>query len=267
MVNWHEEQYVKQAQTLAQRHVQTSKPINELAVKVATDHAMSPDEIRTLVRLANVAVFQELFKRKDDGDKMVEFETGDPEAVIQRLVAAQNAPLETATVDNDKLAFEVPDQMRAKRYAGVTLPDEPWNRAAVEKTAAARPDLSVMALRKVEDEFTVRKHAAAQAWEATLTKLAHLLRAAPGYGMTYEDFEKDAYAEFGTDAEPELTYLRELTHRPAGSLAAEKVAALQEYHAVDETPALDMFKAAHAERSEYVRLEKGMAWVAEQLGV
>lgn len=265
MVNWHEDQYVKQAQALAQQHVQTSKPVNDLACKIATDHAMSPDEIRTLVRLANVAVFQELFKRKDDGDKMVEFETGDPEVVIQRLVAAQNAPLETATVNNDKLAFEVPDQMRAKRYAGVTLPPEPWNVPAVEKTAAQRPDLSVMALRKIEDELAVRKHAAAQEWEASLTKLAKLLRAAPGYGMAYEDFEKDAYAEFGTDAEPELTFLRELTHRPVTALAPTKVAALQEYHAVEDSPALELFKEAHAARVDFVKVEKGLTWVSSQL--
>jgi len=60
--------------------------INDLATKVATDNQLNPEGINTLVRLANVAAFQELFtKRAGAEDRMIEFEVGDPDLVINNI--------------------------------------------------------------------------------------------------------------------------------------------------------------------------------------
>lgn len=63
-----------------------SSRINDLATKVAMDNQLNPDGINTLVRLANVAAFQELFtKRAGAEDRMIEFEVGDPDLVISNI--------------------------------------------------------------------------------------------------------------------------------------------------------------------------------------
>ena len=65
MARWNEGEFVERAGRIARAHAVTKKPLNDLSAKVARDENLQPDEIRTLVRLANVATFQELFKNKD----------------------------------------------------------------------------------------------------------------------------------------------------------------------------------------------------------
>lgn len=264
MARWNESEFIERAGRIAHDHAVTKKPLNDLSEKVARDENLQPDEIRTLVRLANVATFQELFKRKDDGDKMIEFESGDPEAVINRIVSSAQEQSQSANIHNDKLAsaWDAPDMMTAKRLGRAF--DEP----VVEKTASAdeaerpmRQDLAVLALRKLAEEFEVERISAGHRWEDLTNKLAAEFRKAPGYGPAFSDFEKDAYADHGMDAWPELKCIRETLRLPTNEPSNDKVASLQERHVADDSPRLRLLGKAIDARADYQKFAAGLEWI------
>lgn len=273
MARWNEGEFVERASRIARDHAVTKKPLNDLSEKVARDENLQPDEIRTLVRLANVATFQELFKSKDTsngGDKMIEFESGDPEAVINRIVdSAQNQP-QTANIENDKLAsWDVPDQMTEKRFGRqFDEPAQEKTAAEMDATYSARPmrkDLAVLALRKLGSEFEVEVIAAGRRWEDTMAKLAADFRKAPGYGPVYATFEKDAFAEHGMDAWPEIVCLRHDLHLPPIQPSSAKIAELQTRHVTDDTEQLRLLKQACEMRAEHAKFKAGLLWVRENM--
>src|ERR1035437_4373512 len=99
MPDWNEAEYVKRASDVARDFATLKKPINDLCEKIARDESLNPDEIRTLVRLSNVAAFQQLCKDKAAAgapDRMVEFDVGNPESVIQRIQSSGESPPEPA---------------------------------------------------------------------------------------------------------------------------------------------------------------------------
>ena len=271
MARWNEGEFVERAGRIAHDHAITKKPINDLSEKVARDENLQPDEIRTLVRLANVATFQELFKGKDasnGGDKMIEFESGDPEAVIHRIVdSAQNEP-QTANISNDKLAsWDVPDQMVEKRFGHkFDVPAQEKTASEMDASYSDRPmrrDLAVLALRKLAEEFEIEKISAGTRWETALSKLSAEFRKAPGYGPVYISFEKDAFAEHGMDSWPEIVGLRDNLHLPKMEPSLAKVAELQTRHVTDDTKQLKMLKEAMEIRAEYEKFTAGLKWIQE----
>lgn len=254
MPSWNEAEYVSRANEVARQFVVEKKPLNDLCEKLARDEAMNPDEIRTLVRLSNVAAFQHLFKDKQ-GDKMVEFDVGNPESVIQRIQSSVDDPPQPANIHNDKLAQECPDMMReirlgrkfdeAVKLAHEEVPERPMKR-----------DLAVILGRKLAAEFDVERRVHGNVWEQNLRKLAQVFRRAPGYGQSFGEFEKAALAEFGLDAVPELTQLREDARLSAATYDTEKVAHLQERHVHEESPELATFRVAVDARHAYVKMSR-----------
>lgn len=267
MARWTEAEFIERAGRIAHDHAVSKKPLNDLSEKVARDDNLQPDEIRTLVRLANVATFQELFKRKDDGDKMVEFESGDPEAVINRIVtAAQEAP-QSANIHNDKLAslWTAPDMMVAKRL-GRAFDDPAQEKLASDSAPAPmRHDLAVLALRKLAEEFEIERISAGQRWETLTDKLAATFRRAPGYGPSFGEFEKDAYADVGDAAQPELHTVRESLRLPAEPVPAEKIAHFQNHRVVEDTENLRLLKKAMAAREDYNHFTAGLKWIEDNM--
>ena len=61
---WTRKQYEDAAQQIGNAHTASggAQSINDLALKVAQDNGLNPEGIRTVVRLANVAVFENMFK-------------------------------------------------------------------------------------------------------------------------------------------------------------------------------------------------------------
>ena len=271
MARWNEGEFVERAGRIAHDHAVSKKTINDLSEKVARDENLQPDEIRTLVRLANVATFQELFKGKDasnGGDKMIEFESGDPEAVIHRIVdSAQNQP-QTASIHNDKLAsWDAPDQMVEKRL-GHKFDVAPMEKTAAEMDATyterpMRRDLAILALRKLATEFEVEHLAAGARWESVVVKLAAEFKKAPGYGPAYGSFEKDAFSEHGMDCWPEIVGLRETLRLPEIQPSGVKIAELQARHVTDDTAQLKTLKHALEARADYEKFKAGLAWINE----
>lgn len=265
MPRWNENEYVSRAGEIAKQYAVSRKPLNDLAEKVAKENNLNPDEIRTLVRLANVSVFQELFKQKEGtSDRMVEFETGDPEAVIRRLVDTAGAQQQSANINNDKLASEVPDQMRDKRRG---FKDDPY----VEKVAsdapekAPRQDIVAMNLRKLAEEFEIQQIIEARKWEEKVAELSLTFKRVGGYGPKFEAFEKDAYAEHGMDVLPELTLIRSNCRLPAPAPDSEKVAMLVERHTTEETRELRLLKEAMECRTNYQKVKNGLAWIEKNM--
>ena len=265
MPRWNESEYIKHAQGLAEQHLVTKKSLNELTEKFAQENKLNPEEIRTLVRLANVATFQEIFKKKDGGDKMVEFDTGDPEAVIRKMVASANEPPQTANISNDKLAGEVPDMMREKRLGKKFDPVPEAEKVAEYSEKAARPDIVVMNLRKLAGEFTLARISAGAKWEEKLGSLAKVFKRAPGYGPKFRDFEKQAWADLGSEAAPEMAVLYEELKVPGLQMTSEKLAHLQDRLIVDNTPEIKLLREAHEARQTYQKMAGALEWVDKNM--
>jgi len=265
MARWNENEFIKHAQSLAEQHLVTKKSLNELAEKFSSENSLNPEEIRTLVRLANVATFQELFKTKADGDKMIEFETGDPEAVIRRMVSSATEPPQTANINNDKLAGELPDMMADKRR-GFKLEDPPAVKVASEDAVkAASPDVVVMNLRKLESEFSLEKISAGMQWEEKLGSLVTTFKRAPGYGPAFKTFEKEAWASFGSDVAPEMAFLYEELRLKNPLPSNEKIAELHERVVVEETPELNTLKQAVDARKVFQKMSGALAWIDKNM--
>jgi hypothetical protein len=264
MPTWNESEYVRRANDVAREFVTTKKPLNDLCEKVARDESMNPDEIRTLVRLSNVAAFQHLFKERQ-GDKMVEFDVGNPESVIQRIQSSVEDPPQTANIHNDKLAFEVPDQMREIRLGRKF--DDPVKLAHedVPERKLGR-DMAVQILRKMASELKVERYHRGHAWEAAMDKLAKEFKKAHGYGADFEVFMKSAFAEHGMDAVPEISHLaHDVLHLKLLLPSAEKVAHLQDRYVSDDTAELALLKEALDARHAYVKVANGLEWINKNL--
>ena len=265
MARWSESEYVAHAKGLAEQHLVSKKSLNELSEKFANENKLNPEEIRTLVRLANVATFQELFKNKDGGDKMIEFDTGDPEAVIRNMVSSASAPPQTANINNDKLAGEVPDMMREKRLGKKFDPVPEVEKIAEYTDKPAREDVVVMTLRKLASEFTLSRISAGSQWEEKLGALAQVFKCAPGYGPTFGEFEKTAWADLGSEVAPEMAFLYETLKITRPPPAQEKVAFLQERLVVADSSELKLLRQAYGARQTYQKMAGALAWVDKNM--
>jgi hypothetical protein len=267
MPNWTENEYVEQAKDLARRHVTTNKTINDLAEKVAKEQTLSPDEIRTLVRMTNVQVFQEKFAAMAGDHKMVEFETGDPEAVIQRI-HQEAAPTQSANIHNDKLASEIPDFMYEIR-TGVSKSFEEKVAQVIEQDPVPLPrkDKLIMATEKLAEEFRVEKEISEQRWSDRLTKLANLFKRAPGYGKDLISFTKEAWATFGDEAHSELYGVYQLLKKDYTLADQYKVADYKNNLLVENSPELELLKEAVDEHMKYAKYVLAIKFLEEKLKV
>lgn len=265
---WTEDQFIARAKDIAREHAATRSPLNDLVEKTARDCAMGPDEIRTLGRLTNVAVFQEMFQGKTASaapDRMVEFEPGDPEVVITRIVKAASSSCAPVAVKTASYSADLPDLMRAVRRPEQSAGSESEKVASEPSEREAPAVLRLMRLRKLADNLDVEVKIAGARWESTIDELTRRFRKAPGYGPSFLDFEKDAMAAEGFSVAPELAALREALRLPAVSMAAEKVAALQERRIYEDSEELRLLKKAAAQRAAYVTLRNGKSEVTARL--
>lgn len=263
---WTEDQFASRAKDLAKAHVGSKTPINDLVEKVAREAELTPDAIRTLGRFTNVAVFQEMFSQKAASaatDRMVEFEPGDPEIVIQRVVKSAEIQASAAEEQGSKVASELPDMMRGVRGYAVELEKEASYEEVSERLAPKA--LETMRLRKMAEELEVTTRIAAQRWDDGMAKLASAFKRAPGYGPSYEAFEKAALSEWGSAGKVELATLREDLRLPSVQVSAEKVAKLQEHSTHIDTPELSLLGEVIKHREQYEILKIAQEQVAVRL--
>lgn len=267
MPNWNESEYLKRAAEIAHIHVASKKTINDISEKYARDNNMNPDEIRTLVRLSNVATFQEIFKNKSqDSDRMVDFEVGEPEAVIRRIVDAANTPSESANIHNDKLASEVPDMMRLKRFGQLPVVEDLTVKIAHEEPEKLpRQDMVILNLEKLAADFEVERIIEGNKWEQKLAQLAAAFKKAPGYGPDFSEFEKDAYAVHAEDAVAELTLVRQLCKMSAQFYDPAAICNFRERRVVENSPELSLLKEAVDAREAYLKYVGGLSWISKNM--
>lgn len=267
MPAWSEDDYVKHAAVIAQQSAVSKKSLNDICEKFAQDNSLNPEEIRTVVRLSNVAMFQHQFKEKDmqkHADRHVEFDVGDPEIVIMRLHQAAAAGPQTANTENDKLAGEVPDMMAAKRR-GFELDNGTVKVASDHEIKPARTDMVVLTMRKLGAEFESRRLQASFRWEQKIAALYDTFRKAPGYGPDFGAFEKDAYAEFGDNASLELESLRKDLRLGESRIPADERAKLADHHVTEPSVHIGLLKEALDARADYVSCEEASVWVKDHM--
>jgi hypothetical protein len=198
---WMRDDYEKAANTIAQEFAagNGAVTINQLSTKIAAEAGLNPDGIRTLVRLANVNAFNELFaKQAGKEDRMFEFETGDPELVISSLHS------------DAKLAYEMPlsveldgHNMLADYYGDFStkLAEEIENLEDDESTGGSEcsaesqaPVLNksevTMLYNRAKDKVGEEKKASEIRWGLALEKAARVTREVAGRDV---HFDKTAF--------------------------------------------------------------------------
>ena len=220
------EDYEKLAREAVSQFVESAVPLTDSLVKLSDSMGLNPDQIKSLVSVANTLAHLDLFDRKDDGDKVVEFEPADPKAVLNRVYNGEKL------TDVQEEGPSCPD---ARDMFG-DFPDmNAEEESPVEEAAEAPPDangstprrqqIMIIKIRKVAEELEQRKYAAALSYEEELNRLASDF--ASLYGPDFPAFEKDAIDVHGGDAVPILADLRKLLRMPEIKLAVfEKSARL-----------------------------------------
>jgi hypothetical protein len=275
---WIRKQYEDAAIKIGQAFVATGgkTSINDLSVKIAQDAGLNPDGIRTLVRLANVSAFEGLFgKRASEkaGDRMIEFEVGDPEAVITRLHSD---------------AKETFASTKTAAYDSVTdyYSDVPKKVIPLEKTASAVPGIELstpkqqlptvgelkLLFKRAEDKMREESKQAEIEWFTTMEKAARTLVSTDSSVESRTAFEKNAVAFLGSEIAPELLMLSTLTSKkdaPVRLCDGEKLASVISTHIANisaaQKPIIDMVKRAQEIRGKLTRCNAARTWISENV--
>ncbi len=208
---WDKTQFEKVAKDIAEEFVSDTcaESINDLSVKVAASNNLNPEQIRTMVRLANVATFQTIFN-KDAADKMVEFDPGDAEVVIHKLykeASSKHGGVEkTAAYDKS-----------TDYYTDVAELSPPMEKEALQSEEAptageferVNPRELELKIKKATDEIKLYRYGAEVNWRSVMEKAAHVYRLTygPEAGEELPGFEKEAVALLGDDIDFELKIL------------------------------------------------------------
>jgi len=215
------EDYEKLARQVVTEFVDHAVPLSDSLVKVSNSMGLNPDQIKSLVSIANTLAHLDLFDRKDDGDKVVEFPPASPKDVLNRVYNGEklmDVQQESPEPDVCDMFGDLPDMeesMEAEKEAPVET----------EEASPRDQQITIIKIRKVAEELKQRKLAAALTYEEKLNKLASDF--ASLYGPDFKAFEKDAIDVHGSDALPILTDLRNLLRLPEIKLAVfEKSARL-----------------------------------------
>lgn len=254
-----------------------TQSINSLATKVAQDAQLNPEGIRTMVRLANVAAFEELFNKRGlekQADRMIDFEVGDPEVVINKLHSiAKTAHAQTVSSNyNPSLDF----------YGDFSSPKIP-----LEKTASAIPDFKVEAsneqnlvspkqvnylFKRAEDRLREEKKQLEHGWYSTLEKVAQSLRVLDNRVSARYEFEKIAVSVLGEEIVPELKMVQEMTNPKDATpvlFGGVKLATVIDNYVGNPTPeqraVLKMIKEAGDTRKNIHRCTSGLEWIKNNI--
>lgn len=249
--------------------------INNLSLKVAQEQGLNPNGIRTLVRLANVAAWEQNFEKRSNekaADRVVEFEVGDPEVVISQL---HNEVKEAQLQEKTASEYD-----RTQDYYG----DVEYEQAPLEKTASAVPGVEltpsqaylpsapemVLILKKAEDKMREEHGAAQTSWITSLEKAAALLVAADSRVTTRDAFEKNAASLLGESIIPELNMMHKLTSPKNADIVlfgGEKTATVLNTHIASvltsQQPIIELLKIANESRKLSHLKKAGLEWLEE----
>jgi len=234
--------YENLAKEAVAKMVNESVPLNRSLVKISDSMGLNPDQIKALVQVANTLAHLDLFDRKNDGDKIINFTPADPDQVLKDVVTSDDgcscgSSCESDVADKIKDFFgdfsadPSPASPAALANVGTSIND------ATNDPSPRRHQIMIIKIRKVAEELKQQKLAALHLYNEERDKLASEF--AKLYGPRFEEFEKDAIDVYGADAVPLLGELRYALRMPSIKCAVfEKTARLVD----SDTPEMHGFK-------------------------
>jgi len=241
--------------------------INQLATKVARDNNLNPEGIRTMVRLANVAVFEEIF-HKQAGDKMFEFEVGDPEVVINTLYQETKIAMDGMANTPTNYNFD------ADYYGDFVNEKAPVQSIKIaevlpEESVYISPVAIKQRCMQAQEKIAMEEKEHAVEWIDALEKAAKLFNVLSPSTPESITLEKDALAIIGEKAVPELTVFRELTGKCTkyALLGGKSVNEVLDKHianpSIPSQSIIHMLKEAQNAREQVAVCKQGLKWLAQ----
>ena len=256
------------------KNAQDEAALADLITKTAMGMELAPEQIRTLVRGVNTMAHLAAMDKKVDGDKYVDFEPVDPDAVIKNIYTGPEKTQERTAEDrvsdflgnvgeaDTPLALDTDQPEGTKEAAldsilrseGISCnPAYSWDVPTPPDADNRRQRRSVATLKKVALELRDRKLRYSIEYRDNLEKLAHTFRKVGGPDI--DAFEKDAVAlhgDFGTGVAGQI---RVLAHKSRTKIASEDI---PENYIVAETPELEILEAMAKTAQDYAECEAGL---------
>lgn len=271
MSTWTRKEYESAAEDIAQKYADSkgTLSVNKLAEDVSKTAALNPDGIRTMVRLANVSVFEKLFAVKTGEDRMIEYEPGDAEVVINSIFAAEK----TACASHFATE-EVYD--RFQDYHGDLNPLTKTANAEehfVGKTEDKKPTRqeAQYVIRGAREKLAEQKVQVEHRWALAMEKLAETSKVYAQTPAQRIRFEKLAVAAHGEQVIPELRALNRARGLGVDAVlfGGEKLAdVLDRFSAApssNDAYMLDFIKGAQQARVEIKNLSHGVDVLDKEL--
>jgi hypothetical protein len=242
--------------------------LNDRVYAKAAEFGYNQEEIRTVMRMANTVAFESAFAKKaasGDADRMVDFEVGNPEIVIQRLfkeAEQKSEPLNSSAYNQiTDLFSDIPKQTEDIKVASDTSPvTEP----TVTYNAQALPLLLKSACDKLSDHCKLAEVSWAELIEDAIQTAKVNLN-------TYDklaSFETNALASLGETITPELIAIRRGLGCNHEDLSATKVANILNSIVGNDTKLdlslLSLVKQASKHREDYTKLKKALGYIETQ---
>lgn len=267
--------FEKAAEKIADKFVEAKgeETINQLSKKVASDNNLNPEQIRTMVRLANVSVFGKLFQTKTGEDKDIKFETGDPEIVIDALYDdAKTLKVGSAHSDYRRMS-------RTMDYYGDLYPVKRAEKTAADKNEDETKPIKlgytkqemVMQLKRATDRFEMRKKQAEQRWKMDMETAASMFKKVAGLQTVayFPKFEKNALAA-NIELTPEVQALRSaVLGDKVASYSQTELEEITNRHVADlrgdDKEMFGYLKQAAAARKDYLECQACLATIKENI--
>lgn len=250
--------YDKIAREIVDRFVKESASLTDGVTKKAEELELNPDQIKNLVHAANTIAHLALMDQKTDGDKYVEFDPVDPDAVLKNVYikvvrVGSNTPIENAMSPVSDFFGDLPGK--------VTPSEETASTPAEDAGANPKNSVLIMRIRKVAEELEDQKNSAAVEYKEQLDKLAADF--AKLYGPSFEEFEKDAFDIYGDRA---MTLLADLRHCLRMPMPEDKEFTKTARLVDSKTPQMTAFARMIKLAETHGECCRGMAYLKEQLG-
>jgi hypothetical protein len=186
--------------------------INELSVKTASQAGLNAEGVKTLVRLANVTTFEHMFAKSaevKEADRMIDFELGDPDVVIQNLGITEKVAHETSALNNhDKtLDYYGDGGGSLEKTAGYTTTTH-YTGIEVGGKVVADPVKLANLYNRATDKMKQEMLQADAAWTDIINKVANTLQYSVKKEEDLHKLALDAYDAGLQDAQPEIEFLR-----------------------------------------------------------
>ncbi len=269
---WNRKEFENAAEEIATKYAESkgAMSINKLAEDTSRTASLNPDGIRTMVRLANVSVFEKLFAVKTGEDKMIEYEPGDAEVVINNIYTAEKTACE-------KHLTKDAEYNRFQDFYGDL---DPMKTASIEeqghyvgKTEAKTPSRQELkhVVRRAREKLAEEKVSVEHRWVISMEKLAENVKLFVQTPTQRIRFEKLAVAALGEQVIPELRALNSAlgVGINAQLFGGEKLAdVLDQFTASpigQDRAMLDFIEGAKHARVEIRRIGQGVEVLDEKL--